>query len=495
MSSRLRLGFLLASLIFTACSTLPPAPEMARAQSEARACAEWFDALDRRIDERGVRDAGSHRVPGHPYLRADRFTASFREVSRESGPAFETWVERLRLLDVLAREAEIRQLAPLPETGPLMARVLECGRTLQREDLATPAGRERLARVVEVPDEYAEWVHRTGVFAVASIPFGMGVRGWYREAQQMFDETAAGQAHTNNLRHVGPAGADVSASQVREVFARSPRDALGIPRFTPDDLDLLFRAYAPHYEIETTGPFDRFGLVEWKAGQAAPYVQSAAPVVYRWLAFTRMNGRVMPQLVYTAWFPERPKAHALDLLGGQLDGLVMRVTLDDDGTPLIWDSIHPCGCYHMFFPAPALRELPPPPQGSDEWTLIPSRLPAMRAADRVAVRTATRTHYLVAVKPAADAPAAEDRYTLIDEQVLRTLPAPGGGVRSLYGPDGLVAGTERGERLFFWPMGQASPGAMRQWGRHATAFLDRRHFDDADLLDKRFAPAQQTAAK
>ena len=27
---------------------------------------------------------------------------------------------------------------------------------------------------------------------------------------------------------------------------------------------------------------------------------------------------------------------------------------------------------------------------------------------------------------------------------------------------------------------------MRQWGRHATAFVGRRHFDDADLLEKRF---------
>ena len=26
----------------------------------------------------------------------------------------------------------------------------------------------------------------------------------------------------------------------------------------------------------------------------------------------------------------------------------------------------------------------------------------------------------------------------------------------------------------------------RQWGRHATAFVGRRHFDDADLMEKRF---------
>jgi hypothetical protein len=27
---------------------------------------------------------------------------------------------------------------------------------------------------------------------------------------------------------------------------------------------------------------------------------------------------------------------------------------------------------------------------------------------------------------------------------------------------------------------------MRQWGRHATAFVGHRHFDDADLFEKYF---------
>jgi hypothetical protein len=28
---------------------------------------------------------------------------------------------------------------------------------------------------------------------------------------------------------------------------------------------------------------------------------------------------------------------------------------------------------------------------------------------------------------------------------------------------------------------------MRQWGRHATAFLGRRHFNDPDLIEQRFS--------
>jgi hypothetical protein len=32
---------------------------------------------------------------------------------------------------------------------------------------------------------------------------------------------------------------------------------------------------------------------------------------------------------------------------------------------------------------------------------------------------------------------------------------------------------------------------MREWGRHATAFLGRRHFDDPDLIERRFSIVEQ----
>ncbi len=56
----------------------------------------------------------------------------------------------------------------------------------------------------------------------------------------------------------------------------------------------------------------------------------------------------------------------------------------------------------------------------------------------------------------------------------------------MFGPDGIVAGTQRAERWVLWPMGIPQPGAMRQWGHHATAFIGRRHFDDPYLLERYF---------
>jgi hypothetical protein len=214
-------------------------------------------------------------------------------------------------------------------------------------------------------------------------------------------------------------------------------------------------------------------------------------------AQTRLAGRWLRQRVYTLWFAERapdPRLGSLDLLAGALDGVIVRITLDERGQPLMLDTIHACGCWHQFYPAPDVlpREGAPTLQ---EWAFVPGALPALKAGQRLVVRLASRTHHVTGVAAheslEAGATAGEPSYTLRDENLLRSLhiqdePGSGAGRRSLYRPDGLVQGTDRKERFLFWPMGIASPGAMRQWGHHATAFVGRRHFDDPRLLEERF---------
>jgi hypothetical protein len=129
-----------------------------------------------------------------------------------------------------------------------------------------------------------------------------------------------------------------------------------------------------------------------------------------------------------------------------------------------------------------------PPDPHVEWAFSPARLPSLGQGDRLLFRIASGTHALTGIAALPVDSAQGTAYALRPADDLRTLPQEGGtGRRSLYGPDGFVAGTERGERFLFWPMGIASPGAMRQWGHHATAFVGRRHFDDADLIEARFA--------
>jgi hypothetical protein len=41
-------------------------------------CARWLAKIDQAVERAGVRDAGAYRIPGFPYLRIDRFSASLR---------------------------------------------------------------------------------------------------------------------------------------------------------------------------------------------------------------------------------------------------------------------------------------------------------------------------------------------------------------------------------------------------------------------------------
>jgi hypothetical protein len=201
-------------------------------------------------------------------------------------------------------------------------------------------------------------------------------------------------------------------------------------------------------------------------------------VVYRYLDHALLDGEVLLQLVYVAWFRSRPLTGALDILGGHLDGLVWRVTLDDDGRVLAYDSIHPCGCYHLVFPGERLRRRVPP-RRYEEPLLSPRRAPP--GDGRTVLSVAERTHFIRQLG-SESTPRGGVVYRFASYDSLRSLPLPAGGRRSLFASDGLVPGTERRERWILWVAGIRSPGAMRQAGRHAIAFVGRRHFDDPHLL-------------
>jgi hypothetical protein len=203
-------------------------------------------------------------------------------------------------------------------------------------------------------------------------------------------------------------------------------------------------------------------------------------------AFTRYQNQVLAQLVYTVWFSERPKDGAVDSYAGALDGVVWRVTLDAKGQPLVYDTVHACGCYHYYFPAQALERR----EHDSAWD-EPPLFPQLLLPDGpFVIRLQSGTHYVRRIVAAGNTHTKENkRYRLADYRELLTLPEGEGkakGTRSLFDEDGIVAGSERMERLWLWPAGIQSAGAMRQWGRHATAFVGRSHFDDPDFMQRVF---------
>ncbi|MFZ2652130.1 MAG: hypothetical protein WA210_18685 [Burkholderiaceae bacterium] len=270
-------------------------------------------------------------------------------------------------------------------------------------------------------------------------------------------------------------------------------DALGVPRLAPALREALLARHAPALDVDTVDANDRLGQLAWGEGGQRIVVDTTRPVAYARIAYTRLAGRVAPQLVYTFWFPSRPAQSDFDVLAGHLDGLVWRVTLGPDLQPLVYDSIHPCGCYHLFYPTQRVRARRGPIEGQgpvDEGLFVPQSVDAPRDGQRQVLRIAARTHYLRRVANVTDETAGAVEYHLRDENDLRALPWPNiaapRGTRSAYDSAGLIAGSERLERFFFWPMGIASAGQMRQWGHHATAFVGRRHFDDPDLFERYF---------
>jgi len=485
--TRLIAAFLAAAGL-AACASLVAPTAPASAGAEVALCARWFEQLDAAVDRAGVRDAEAERIVGFAGLRIDRLAASLREQAHADALTFEAWLARAQQLDGEGRAAEITNLprSAFPIDGAADAaaaatRARQCSRAWREPLQRDAALREQLLERAHVPDRYAGWQRALGLYPLVRWPFFVGVQGWQREHQAQVEQWLAAPPPTQ--RYV-PAGAAPPAARVAALWGQRTRDTLGLPRFAPDEIALLLAAHAPALEVETRGAFDRFGVLQWREGAAAPTVDDGAPVLYQRVAATRYRGQWLLQLVYSLWFPERPAQSRFDLLAGRLDAVVLRITLaPDDGRPLLVDTMHGCGCYHLFMPTPEVQLRGDAP-ADIEWAYAPIALPAVPAGGRIVVRLASTTHYVVGA--ALDSGAPGTPYDVRDERTLRTLPTPEGGTRSVFGPDGLVAGSERGERFLYWPMGIASAGAMRQWGHHATAFVGRRHFDDADLIERRF---------
>jgi hypothetical protein len=455
---------------------------------EAKGCVDWFAKLDEAIDRAGVRDAEAYRVPGFPYLRVNRFLASFRQQASNDPAAFSAWSKHLRTLDERSRAYEISNL---PQTvlatlevssrPEATARTNQCAGSLATFDATSASQKRLLIERAHVPDDYDELKRTVGIYPVISMAFFEFAKKWQNESADTFRQTAAGNFEQKDIVRYRPPDNALPAQRIASILSNAKADALGIPQIGDRERETLFATFAPVFEIDTSGDYDRFGPLRWGAGET-PEVDVSHPTVYRRLAFTRYGGRTLTQLVYMIWFTERPQNNSLDPLSGKLDGIVFRVTLNQSGRPLVYDSIHLCGCYHMFFPTPALKPIPPP-DPNVEWAFVPRTLPVIEAPQRVVVRMTTRSHYLIDVRP--DTGGEGTNYAMANDSELRTIPTSD-GTRSAFGPTGIVPGTDRGERLVTWPLGIESAGAMREWGRHATALVGRRQFDDADLIERRF---------
>lgn len=508
-------------------ATVGAAGAITPADSDDDACRRFVARVDAAIDAAGVRDAESTRIDGFPTLRADRLLASYAAHALADPARFpiDDWLGHLRSQDRAARRAEIGNLpieyldalGSFADLGGAAARrtatvaTLErCAQTSVARLRDSPEALAALGARTRVPDDYSDSLRALGLYPVTRLAFHRGIVELERSTTQAFTtqreqiargtrQYSIGRAQADTPEHdarrttrTADAGIATDAPDLPRDTAGLPRDALGLVRLTPGQHEALLRAHAPVIAVAGAGDDNRIGALRLDPITGRASVDTATPTVYARIAHTRYGSSALLQLVYTAWFPRRPPSQAFDPLAGLLDGVIVRLTFAPDGRLALIDSIHPCGCYHLFVPVGATRPRPPP-EPIEEWAFVPLALPDPPSGYRVRVRVSADTHYVSGVdfvqvpEELAQAPSdLQTAYGLAHEHDLRSLPTRDDGRRSLYGPDGLVAGTERAERWVFWPMGIESAGAMRQWGRHATAFVGRRHFDDHDLVERRF---------
>jgi hypothetical protein len=373
----LRAGLAGLALALAGCATVDPFAQPPIAAHLQRPdgvgdCARLLRELDRQVVAAAARDVQDSLVPGFPYLRVDRLSASLApDVADDL--RWRQWRGRLATLDRQARIHELRNATV--SGGPVYGAIgVDACRTVLLDADNAREARAQLRAVAQVPDDYSTTLRALGLYPLTKLAFAAGIRSWHRDARAEFAAPLDSLPRLGELRRYAPEhdaarGLAAAPDRWRAAAPTAPlppmtRDALGVPRV--EALAALLQRHAPIVEVDDSGAHDRIGPLAIGAG--SPYARvdlTEPPVAYARLAFGRLGGVLRAQLVYTFWFPARPKDGALDLLGGELDALVWRVTLDDRGNALAFDSIHACGCYHMFFATPRVqpRSEPPPGQG------------------------------------------------------------------------------------------------------------------------------------
>lgn len=519
--ARACLGIALGAVLVGGCATGQSGSSVGRLSGDSgqavvgsgsiEQCMKLFAALDALGHETGRSDVETVPIVGFPHLRTNRLYASLSH--RADAPArVDAWYEGLSRLDRERRTIEranrppsavhrARQIVTAAGFADMSQAGARCRAQLRAFDLGSPERIEALrAAAGRVADSYSLTRRVLGLYPMTALGVWVGFERWKSIHLPSFERPWSELGWQGRAVHYQPARSQsTSTTVIRDMFATAERDALGMIQFDAAQIRRLAEAFAPQWMVETASGSDRLGtpVLRESRGQLLPDVDPRRPAVFVRLHHAWFEGRMVPQLVYTAWFAERPPSGVIDLLAGRLDGLVWRITLDASGEPIIADTIHPCGCYHLFFPAPGIKKRMRPEDR--RWDIREPYEAVQILPDdgrNVIIRVASHSHYVTKLASAAleAAHVPSDTITelydlvvdVIPDQALRSIALDNGSRRSLYDPNGLVSGTERAERFFLWPMGIKSAGAMRQWGHHATVFVGRRHFDDPFIIDHGF---------
>lgn len=486
-------SFLILTTIsfITGCSTIQKQSKHRATDSPYAYCESLYQNLDQITAKYQTTDSQASRIPSFPYLRINRFFSQFRNQPLNA-QQFNDWITQLHNLDKTGRRIEIANLPQnIQNSLPNDTAISQCQKQLLQRDMASPERKQALIEAAIPPQEYQTWRRFLGLYWLTAWPAKIGVHHMQKAIKKTFQIPIDQQKIHGQLVSYHPPINDhiLTSEDIEVILKKSATNPLSIPKPDSQVLNQLFDAFAPTWQIDTLNPDDKIGSPEWKSGNNL-HINTQQPVVYRHPSYARFQGKTLLQLNYIIWFPSRPLTSAFDILGGNLDGITWRVTLAENGQPLVYDTIHNCGCYHLLFPAQKLC-LKAPDSVLQEPLFAPKQAPDSQPGHGPVVRIAHTSHFVDQISDQSVVAAKHLAYQWADYDHLRSLPTHNKQRKSLFQTNGIIPGTERGERWILWPMGIPGPGEMRQWGHHAIAFLGRRHFDDADLLDRAFIDSPQ----
>ncbi len=455
---------------------------LATGKLDASECFAFYDIIDKAI--RATKQHTSNfPVQGYPFLRTNRFLSSFQNFSTPD--QYKIWLSHLNRLAIdgieiektgLSRDA-ISHLQTQFKIDSIGSDLLQrCGDLLVDKVSKDLSLQRSLVRASQVASSYSLSKRTLGLYPISSLFLKLGIN---REHQSMLKKHNQFNAKEQSLfNYQYQLDDDVGVPSPGEL--KWTTDSLGMPLINEQLKTALFRHYAPIIRLPNTDEDNQPGEITLTKNNI-PGFKSTSAFAYTTLTFGRYRGQVLTQLNYSIWFKRRPAKGVVDILAGEFDALVWRVNLLPSGEVLAYDSIHQCGCWYRVYPGQGFR-LEEDKQFFQEPLIAPENLPTLQGNARVVLYLEADTHQLINVDVDAGSSSNLNKmnYSLLSYDLLYKLRNE---KTSIFDDSGILRNSQRPERWLLWTSGIESPGAMRDFGYHAIAFIGQRHFDDAQLLD------------
>lgn len=471
---------------------------------------DFVDGVAWKIKRTGRSSAATQTVKGHPGLRIDAFALEALRAASRTRDLAQT---RLELTTALTQSHELAQQAVNNEIDRLPASAIRS--LMERYFPNDPepndirqALRERFwmlvdARYVDLQEMVATQPTVEGVqeiaarirSAVQSSPKDDRGHGFILDlVSSSFEEDRT------PLDKGGPTidvyEPDLAAESVLAVDA-SLEDRL-LVRFAP--IIVQERVPNPSYDakVDLIGTVGSEGTVQ----RNRVVVTTSSASLYGYAQPTLIDGRRLTQLTYTWWFPEHPKLKPMDAEAGRIEGATLRITLDSNGRPSLFETVLNCGCYHRCYPSASVEAASCATFASP---LLGKKFCVERevadkidwvVAETVEVADGPNARPIVFSRAGYHGPAGVsfDQGEIRQRTVLQHRPYAfrsymdlerlpvGEGYASMFGPDGLVRGARRLEGFLLSPTGMLSAGQPRQRGTQLLHW-DQYDFDDPHLLE------------